>query len=97
MQKRAVFINLLHLSSFLTSQCPYISYPHQKNCSFPKGLDPWILPAIEEWIIKNQPRIAAPFENKKRTKSVSRNKNNTFILFFLKRNCADIHDGKSMV
>lgn len=38
MQKAAVFINLLHVSNFLTSQRPYISYPHKKLCSFSRVL-----------------------------------------------------------
>lgn len=95
MQKGAVFINLLHLSNFLTSQCPYISYPHQKSCNFSKGS--WTMDVTSNWkmITKSQPRVATPFENEKQSKSVSRN--NTFILFLLRRNYSDIHDGKSMV
>lgn len=79
---------------FLPANALTLVIPIKKTCSFPKGLDPWILSATEEWIIKKQPRVAAPFENEKQEKSVSRNKN-TLILFFRKCNYSDIHDGKS--
>lgn len=96
MQKGLLYIILIHLTNFLTSQCTCISYPHQKACSFPEGLDPWIVPGTEEWIIKNQSRVTAPLENEKKT-SQPQEKKNTSILFFLKCNYSDSHDGKPMV